>query len=214
MEIAPSINYLGGLTKVVGHIKVAGSEKDYEPALYIINEVSPRFQGRAFIIALSALGKYVEPFFKYSAPKLIEKDRQIFEEKRQKAFENRSRLLAGIPPVGHALVTPYDEEQVSKELGALAVADMLSRSNGFLLVTAYNIAQCMQMFDITPCPQAAAQLLMLIEDSLDDLKNMGPPEPDKMFNAGGYQINIEGEKVSSGDWTIPETKVVEERYFQ
>lgn len=203
------INMLNGITRVIGHVKAAGSDKDYEPAIYIINERSPRFGGLAFIIALSAMWKYVQPFYKYSEPKLIERDRTEFEETKARIMQEREDLGLLVLPGMDGQAALFKNNQ---EIACLIMADALSRSNGLLLITGFNLARCMQMFEITPDPRAAAQLLMFIEDALDDMKNLGPAEPDKMFDAGGITLMVDGQKVASTDWKVPESDVIEERY--
>jgi hypothetical protein len=207
------VNYLGGLSKVVGHVRVAGSTDgmDYEPALYLINETSPRFAGRSFIIALSALHKYVEPFVKYNDPRFIEADKQDFERVKQTCLQQRQELEMGMV---NGIVIPMTPESrdvairtSNEDIAAIMFAEMLARSNGILLKTGYNLARAMQMFDIPPIPSAAAQLLIFIEDSLDDLRTMGPPIPDTVFTAGGYQMRMGGEKVASGDIEVTDTEL-------
>ncbi len=202
-----NINYIHGLQKVYGHVKVVGEER-YEPAIYIINESSPRFGGMSFIVALSAMWKYISPFEKYAEEKLIDLDRKKFEETRQIDFQNRKDLDSGLG----GIITREALLESNRRLAAIAFAEVLKKTNGILLMTGYNLAMCMQMFDIAPLPAAAAQLLMFIEDGLDTMKDMGPPLPDTLFNAGGYQVFFDGQKIGGGDWIVPESDVIEERY--
>jgi len=86
---------------------------------------------------------------------------------------------------------------------------------GFLLCTAWNLAKIMQMMEITPNPQAAAQLLLWIQDGLDTLKNMPPcPEDDVVGVGGGMELFADGKKIGSKDMIITETDLAEEATLQ
>jgi hypothetical protein len=199
------INYIANLTKLVGHhIKVQGKD-DYEPCMFIVNETSPRFKGKAFVIALSAMFKYCNPFLLYSEPKLIEEDKRKFYEAKEKAMEHKQRLDRGL-----IVWSVKAMQQANRDLAAFAVAEMLHQSDGFMLRTGYNLACCLQMFDITPCPAAAAQLLMFIEDSIDDLKNTPPVPEERKLVGGGAVIWNHGQKIFSGDLLVKESDVIEE----
>ncbi len=202
-----SYKHVAGLCKVIGHVKVAGEGDLYEPALYIFNETAARFRGKSFIVALSAMWKYVQPFLHRSDPKLIEKDFQKFEATSEKVQALRRRLSFGLE-----LVTPQKVQEANRDMEALIFADALYRSNRILYMTGYNLAHLMQMFEIPPNPQAACQLLLFIENSLEALKNAKPVDPETQFTAGGYEVFIGSDKVASGDWKIPESELVEERY--
>jgi hypothetical protein len=203
------LNYLNGITKVIGHIKVIDNTEAYEPAIYIINEHSPRFNGRSFIIALSAMQKYVQPFLKFTDPKLITDDNLRFTKLRDNLLEERKKIQMGI-----GLLTKERVMKSNADLECLIFAETLCKSSGILLITGYNLAQCMRMFEITPTPAAAAQLLLFIEDSLDDMKNAPMPFPDKVFHAGGITLMDGSTKIHSGDWLVSETDVLKERYIQ
>jgi hypothetical protein len=201
------LTYLNGISKVIGHVNVAGSDKDYEPALYIINEHSSRFQGTSFIIALSAMHKYVNPFLQYTDPKLITMDAIRFTELKEELLNDRMQLGKGV-----GILTRDRIFKSNADLACLMFAEVLCKTNNILLVTGYNLAKCMQMFDIQPVPQAACQLLLFIEDSLDDLKNAPMAIPDNKYLAGGMALYDGSTKIYSGDWIIPESELIEERF--
>jgi hypothetical protein len=198
-------NYISGLSKIIGHVMVIDSQKDspYEPALYIINEKSARYQGMSFIIALSAMYKYVNPFFKYSEPQLIAQDAKMFEDIKEEIIYARKYM---------SVVTREKIEKSNIALACLAFAELLAKTNGILLVTGYNLSHCMQMFEIPPVAQAAAQLLLFIENSLDDLRRAPLPFPDNKYVAGGITLLEGGKKIKSSDWIISETDLIKERY--
>jgi hypothetical protein len=195
------------------YVKIKDSNDRYEPALVIINETSPRYKGMCFIIALSAMWKYVEPFHKRTAPRLIERDRKEFQEMKDEVMIERADLDTGAIPI--RVLTPEGLQNAyyesNKKIACIMFAEALARSNGILLKTGYNLAMCMQMFDIPARPEAAAQLLMFIEDGLEDLKNAPPPPEEQELTAGGMEITMGGEKVYSGDWKVKESDVIAEK---
>lgn len=196
------LNLLNGISKVIGHIKVMDSEMEYEPAIYIINEMSPRYLGRSFVIGLSAMQKYVNPFVKYTDPKLISLDAVKFDNLR-KRIDDKKRCL---------VMTPSKIEEINSDIECLIFAEALCKSDGILLITSYSLAKCMRMFDISPTPKAAAQLLLFIEDSLDDMRSAPMPIPDNKYDAGQINLFEGGKKIYSGDWKISETDLIQERY--
>jgi hypothetical protein len=201
-----NINYLNGISKVIGHVQVVGNERGYEPALYIINEKSPRFQGHSFIIALSALYKYVNPFVNNAHPKLIKEDQIKFNELTTRLRVENESLMN--------IITIGKRKEYIKNMACVVFALALYKAEGILLITGYNLAQCMTMFEIEPIPQAACQLLLFIEDSLDDLRRAPMPFPDSIYNAGGMNVSIEGKKIYSGDWHITESDLMKEQLIQ
>ncbi len=198
--------------KITGYVKIAGSENGYgyEPSLYILNETGPQYKGMSYIIPLSSLHKYVRPFVKDSDPGVVEQDRRRHEELKVDALAERERL-SNILLLSREYM--WQVEETNRKVVSLIFAETLMKTNGILLNTGFSLGMLMQMFSIPPQPNAAAQLLLFIEDSLDDLKNMPPtPDQDKMMSAGNATLLIEGKKVYSGDWQIPQSDVVMERY--
>lgn len=204
------INYVSGLTRIIGHVKVVGSDSpyDYEPAMYIIREDAARFMGMSYIIALSAMHKYVNPFLQHNHPKMIASDEQQWKETEEAIINNHYSILS-LRRVGIAMKEEIDRD--IKNRAAMGFALALHKHSRILLITAYNIATLMQAFEITPCPQAAAQMLLFIEDGLDDLKNAPLPIPEKMMNAGGFEIKVDGKVIDSGDLKVTSTQAAIER---
>jgi hypothetical protein len=80
-----------------------------------------------------------------------------------------------------------------------------------MLCTSYNLVKCLQMFDFNykTWPQAAAQLLLWIQDRLDDLKNMPEnPEKEEEYCAGEAQIRIDGKLEATRDMMFTESDLI------
>ena len=185
-----------GLHKEFGHVKV-GTDEDakYEPAIYIINETAPRFEGLAFIIPLSCLWKYCEPWWTADADEM---DLQSMIQMTQEILREEAILRQG-------LIYPGKMANVIREKAALAFSYALNKSNHILRQTGYNLAMCMQMFDIEPTPQAAAQLLLFIQDGLDQLKSMGMHIPEVEMQIGTAKLYSDGKQIGSSPMTLTES---------
>ena len=194
-----NISYLGGLKKEFHHIKVPKEgQEDYEPAMVILKE---QLKGKSFIIPLESLWKYIDPSNNMDA---AVQDRRSFA------------ILFGSSQFKMKMaLTPQDKAQASADISCCLVAEALARGMGFLLCTAWNLAKIMQMMEITPNPQAAAQLLLWIQDGLDTLKNMPPcPEDDVVGVGGGMELFADGKKIGTKDMIITETDLAEEATLQ
>lgn len=159
-----SVNFLGGLRKEIHHVKqmVDGSEK-YEPAMVILSHSK---KGRSFIIPIGAIWKYIDPSDNQDEVTTA-RDRQDFIALAKKIAWVREFSLPGSPTAHRA----------ADDFACCVFAEAFSRGTGVLLCTSWNLAKMMQIFEITPSPQAAAQLLLWVQNELDDLKNY--PEHDQ-----------------------------------
>ncbi|MFH1740055.1 MAG: hypothetical protein ABIH23_13680 [bacterium] len=189
------ISYLGGLRKEFHHVKT-GTESgdDYEPAMVVMKH---ELKGRSFIIPLEAMWKYLDP-----------KDNVEARVQDRRSF----MLLRGSAMFKLGMATnPRDKEEAAAGVSCCMVAEALAKGMGFLLCTSWNLAKIMQMMEITPCPQAAAQLLLWIQDGLDQLKNMPPcPEDDVVGVGGGMALFADGRQIAAKDMIVTETNLAEE----
>jgi len=177
------------------HIKTGtDSGSDYEPAIVILKE---ELRGRSFVIPLDCMWKYMDPDDNKDARV---SDREEFQKKIQGAqFKMRMAVSQELKSSAEA------------DIACCMVAEAIAKGMGFLLCTSWNLAKIMQMMEISPSPQAAAQLLMWIQDGLDTLKNMPPcPENDVVGVAGGVEIFADGKSIGSKDMIITETDLAEE----
>ncbi len=196
------INYLGDLYRELHHIKVASDQDGgYEPSLVILNHKHP---GKSFIIPLGAMWKYVDCVSYY--------DDEVTKEADQKEFMNiwiKNRQMLDVH--GRLIIWGEVEKQrkeAIENIAACKFAYAFHNGTKVMLCTGYNLAKCMQMFDISPVPQAAAQLLLWIQSRLDDLKNMPlSPEKEDTFVAGEVIVSVDGHKTSK-DLTLTETDLV------
>ena len=185
------INYLGGLSREFHHVKV-GNDQDskYEPCLVIINETAPRFKGQAFIVPLSCLWKYMEPWWTMSADRIDLEE--IMNVTWQLALEGRFGKT---------------KEFIRKQ-AALLFAEALHQNSKILRMTGFNLAMCMQMFEIAPNPQAASQLLMFIQDGLDELRNMPLHIPETEWQIGEARLSDGGVPIGSQPVTLTESDLL------
>lgn len=188
------INYMGGLRKEIHHIKV-GDGETYEPAMVIFKENMLR---QSFIITLDAMWKYLDPRDNIDA---MPTDREEF---------------AGIVTrIDQAMRRTYPKSiaraRAEAELACCLVAQTFAKGMEMLLTTSWNLAKILQMFEITPCAQAAAQLLMWIQDGLEDMKNFPEhPEPEGTVTAGEVTLFEGSRKVSTREITMTETDLIVE----
>ncbi len=190
------LNHLGGLRKEFGHVKV-GNDQDskYEPALYIINETSPRFKDQSFIIPLSCLWKYCEPWWTADADQL---DLDEMNEITKEILMERRILQTGLSYQGK-----YQDND--RKMAALLFSEALNKSNRIMRMTGYGLAICMQMFDIPCNPQAAAQLLLFIQNGLDQLKNMDMHIPESEFQIGEAKLFDGGKPIGKAPFMLTES---------
>ncbi len=191
----PHTNYLGGLKREMHHIRKAGDEDHgYEPAMVILKHELPR---RSFIIPLEA-------FWKYADPKNNEDADKVDREEFQKLCDTVSFRLA-------CSVLYADRKRAEADAACLVTAETFARGTRVLRCTAYNLFKCMQMMEIPPLPQAAAQLLLWIQDGLDELKNFPEHPGDEVVGYAGEVELWEGStKIASKDIAVTETEVIEE----
>ena len=191
-------NFLAGIRREIHHVKKAGDDEGYEPAMFIMRE---RIKGKSFIIPLSAFWKYVDPQLNAD---VFQEDARDFVAMAQKIRWRASLQLA-----------PQARANVEQDLGCLVFAEVFSRGTGIMLTVAFNLAKCMQMMDINPkghLPQAAAQLLMWIQDGLEDLKNFHEPPPEKRYSAGELLLYDGSRKIATKEITVSETELYEETH--
>uniref|UniRef100_A0A6M3KZW5 Uncharacterized protein n=1 Tax=viral metagenome TaxID=1070528 RepID=A0A6M3KZW5_9ZZZZ len=195
------IKYIGGINRTYDYVMVAddGGDEEYVPAMVITRD---RCKGRSFIITLNALWKYDEPINNRNQAVVIADQNEFYE--LMKKIEGRE-LLA---------VTPGQKVRAGMDHICVEFAWLLNAKYGFLLCTAYNLFKCMQILDISPVPQAAAQLLMWIQDGLDKLKDMpehqGSEYTDESKVVGDMVIFNAGEKIGSSDIEIKHSEMVRE----
>ena len=190
------INYLGGLKRELHHIRTAkDDDHTYEPAIVIMDHNHP---GKSFIIPLDAFWKYVDPSTYGRDERTLVADQD----------EYRKRVASVIFQVQVA-VAKTDKQRAAGELACLGLADAFARGTGVMLCTSFNLFKCLQMFDITPCAQSAAQLLLWIQDGLNDLKDMPEVERDEIVgNAGEVEFTIGGQKFTK-PIEVTETEAIE-----
>jgi hypothetical protein len=191
------IKYITGLIREYHYVKVRKEDGEvWAPAMVITRN---RLKGRSFIITLDALWKYDEPINSRN-PAVLAADMQDFEA-LLRTIETHERLAVGVEQALRA----------QAEHKCAEFAGLINKSHGFLLCTAYNLAVCMSMMEIWPkggLPQAAAQLLMWIQDGLDQLKNMPEMGPEEARVIGEAQVFEGSTKVGSGDITVSETELM------
>jgi hypothetical protein len=187
-------NYISELKREFHHIKKAGDEDNgYEPAMVILN---PAKHGKSFIIPVEAFWKYIEPA----------DNRECWERSKMEFDE----IGDGILWRKTIAQSEYDKYRVVIDMAAYEVAGLLAKATGILPSVCWNLSKCLQMFDITPNPQSAAQLLMFIQDGLDELKNMPPAPPDEIVgHAGEVTIFEGGTKIVTKGIEVTETEVLE-----
>ena len=190
-----NINWLGGLKKELHHVKVMkDGNETYEPALVIL---SYQRKGTSFMIPIEALWKYIE-LSDNREPGVLAAD---FEEFKKLVDSAKMRVMLSVGPVARA--------RASSDMSCIVVADALARSMRILHCTAFNLAKCLQIFDITPSPQAAAQLLMWIQDGLDDLRSFPEHSQENAVSgvAGEVTLFDGSEKIGTKPLTITEDDV-------
>ena len=191
--------HITGLERSYDHVKIQNGqgEEQWEPVMVIRRN---RIMGKSFMITLGALWKYDDPINSRD-PKLIAMDTVEF-----------AKLMERTEAMERFAVTPQDKWRGVSDHVCIELAGLLNRGFGFLLCTGYNIAKVMQMMEIWPkgqLPQAAAQLLMWIQDGLDKLKDM-PSEPEEGEHkqvAGEITILESGRKVATKDIEISDSEL-------
>lgn len=199
------LNLIGGLRRELHYIKVAHDEDSgYEPTLVILSHTRT---GRSFMIPLGCMYKYVEPMSYTKDEKYLIQDMLDYRE----IIRENIRISQGQSPSGILCFRPSTQQmrEAVENLSAAAMAFGINKSSKILLCTAYNLCKLMQMFEITPSPQAAAQLLLWIQDGLDELKNMPEnPERDHETVVGEGTVKI-GDRSFTSEIKVSETQVVE-----
>ena len=158
-----------------------------------------RIMGKSFMITLGALWKYGDPINSRD-PKVLRADMEEFDN-----------LMSKVEAMERFAVSPFDKGRAMADHICVEFAGLLNKSHGFLLCTGYNLAKIMQMMEIWPkgnLPQAAAQLLMWIQDGLDQLKDMpGEPEGEDKQVMGEITILEGGRKVATKDIEITDSEL-------
>jgi len=191
------INYIRGITRSYYYAKVKGAdnEDDYQAAMVITRETAP---GRSFWITRDAIWKYIDPKDNLDEH-AIQSDRLEF----QKIIDRQAFAY-------QTMVTNIQKQMVVGEAACIVFAMALNKTDRIMLCVGYNLAKIMQMFDITPVPAAAAQLLMWIQDGLDHLKNMpdNPPAPDEKITMGEVTLFQGSQKIGTRDIQVSESELV------
>lgn len=193
------INYIRGITRSYDYAKVKGAdnEDDYQAAMVITRETAP---GRSFWITRDAIWKYIDPSDNREE-RTIASDRQEF-----------AQIVDSCLFALRISVTPQQRQQVVNDSSCIVFARALNGATGIMLCTGYNLAKCMQMFNLSPVPAAAAQLLLWIQDGLDQLKNMpdNPPAEDTRQVIGEVTLFNGGDKIGSRDISVAESDLIME----
>jgi len=193
------IRHIGGLNRSYDYamVKGADNEDEYQAAMVITRETAP---GRSFWITRDAIWKYIEPKDNME-DNTITSDRMEFQQ-----LMDRNQFAR------KTAVTPMQQQIVVGEAACIVFAMALNQHSDIMLCTGYNLAKVMQMFDITPVPESAAQLLMWIQDGLDHLKNMpdDPPAKDDMITMGEVTIYNGSQKLGTRDIQVSESELVME----
>jgi hypothetical protein len=190
--------HITGLERSYDHVKVAQGQGDetWEPVMVIKRN---RIMGKSFMITLGALWKYGDPINSRD-PKVLRADMEEFDN-----------LMSKVEAMERFAVSPFDKGRAMADHICVEFAGLLNKSHGFLLCTGYNLAKIMQMMEIWPkgnLPQAAAQLLMWIQDGLDQLKDMpGEPEGEDKQVMGEITILEGGRKVATKDIEITDSEL-------
>lgn len=170
------INYLGGLRREFHHVKaIRDGQEEYEPAMVLLREER---KGRAFMIPLSCLWKYMEPRDNEDARAL---DHAEFDKMARTVYFKRQVSLS--------------PATTSEDAAAIILAERFNDDSGLMLCTGFGLVKCCQILDITVCSQSMAQLLMFIQDGLDQLKNMPDHEAEESMSVGEAVISINGKQV-------------------
>lgn len=193
------INYIHGIKRSYDYARVRGAdnEEEYQAAMVIMRENIP---GKSFWVTRDAIWKYVEP--KDNADeKTVQSDRMEFQQ-----MLDRNLFLKKMA------VTEIQRQRVIGEAACIVFAMALNQSDKIMLCTGYNLAMCMQMFEISPCPAAAAQLLLWIQDGLDHLKNIPdePPAPDDKIVMGEVTLFEGSRKLGTHEIAVAESDLVME----
>lgn len=187
-----TVNWIKFLSKEYHHIMVHGETDTYEPTMVIMDHNHP---GKSFHIPLQAMWKYNEPY--------LNKDAMDYDQREY------AKLKANIEFRKRIAVGAQERAAVISDIACCLVAESYAQAMGFMLCLGYNLAKCMQMFDISPEPQNAAQLLLWIQDGLDQLKDMPPaPYPEDEFNCGEVEVFDGGKKIIRKDLTVTESNLL------
>ena len=195
------INYMGGLVSEFHHIKKAEGEGEYEPTLVIRSRTK---KGFSFMIPLEAFWKYIDPMAYRDDERILNNDRSDFFE----LLEKNKRMASGKGVICF-VPDPKQKAEAISNIAACQFAYAFSIGTGVMLCTSYNIAKFMQMFDISPSPQAAAQVLLWIQNKLDELKDMPElQEKDNEHCGGEVAMMVDGRKIATRDLMVTDTELI------
>jgi hypothetical protein len=184
------------LRKEIHHVKVVGqdAEATYEPTMVVFCSQRP---GRSFAIPLGALWKYIDP---------IDNRDEFVQLADREDFEKKAATIMGRKMLA---VSPKDVMRVSADIACLAMAQTWAQGMGMLLCTSWNLAKILQMFEIQPTLNNAAQLLLWIQDNLDDLKNCPEHSQDEVVGVAGEVTLMEGSsKIATRDIEVTATDLL------
>jgi len=188
------ISYISGLRREYHHIKTNREDSQgYEPAMVILHQGK---KGKSFIIPIDSIWKYIDPINNQDAQP---SDLEAFKDIVNRAMWYRKWA-----------VVVSDRERAKLDLAACAFASALWNENKILPCTGYNLAKMIQMFDLEPSPQTAAQLLLFIQDGLDTLKDIPPLPPEEENIAGEITVWQGGQKIASKELTVKESDLIME----
>ncbi len=166
----------------------------YEPAMVIFR---PERKGKAFIIPLDCLWRYVEPA------------RNMDEAIRRADLEEFQQLAAKMNARARQACLVETRRQTRADIAKVAAADMLARQMGLLRSTAYSLVCGLTILEVTVSPVTAAQLLMWIQDRLDDLRTHPEHDQDDTVGvAGEVSLFVGSERIGTKDLTVSAADLV------
>jgi hypothetical protein len=188
-------SYTSALRRQFHHVRVnREGEEGYEPCMFILN---PAKKGNSFVIPLAALWKYCEPIDNQDA---YPSDLKEFQRIVSRAL--RDQKIAKM--LGDSKLI----QKAKEDIEGCAFASALWKENKILPCVGFNLWKMMCMFEIEPNPQAAAQLLLFVQDGLDELKALPPLPPEKELMAGEITIMEGSRKIVSKDLGITESDLI------
>lgn len=192
------IKYIRDLKRRFDHIKVIGNDEieEYKPAMIIYKE---GLIGISFCITLDAIWKYIEPKDNFD-PQTIKSDMDEFNQILLKNQFAQKRAI-------RENLSKIEKSRIVEDALCISFSIALNRATRIMLCTGYNLAKCLHMFGIDPQIQAAAQLLLWIQEGLDDLKNMPEALPENKVYAGEVTMIIDGKKITK-DIELTETDLI------
>jgi hypothetical protein len=192
------INFIGELKRRFDHIKIVNQDEieEYKPAMVIYKE---SLSGVSFCITTDAIWKYIEPRDNLD-PQTTRSDVREFNTVMMRNQAAR-RAVKGIA------LSDIMKARIMDDALCISFAIALNRTTRIMLCTAYNLAKCLQQFNIDPQVQAAIQLLLWIQTGLDQLKDMPEAEPENKVVSGEVTMLLDGQKITR-DVELTETDLI------